>query len=53
MNPTIATYFFHILQGQLSLLIVVLDSLSVAEFFIESGRRSHSLGAGEEKLSEP
>ena len=52
MNPTIATYFFHILQGQLSVLIV-LDSLSAAEFFIESGRRSHSLKAGEEKLSEP
>ena len=56
MNPTLETYFLHILQGQWSnakALIFVLNSLREAEFFIESGRRSHNLGAREERLSEP
>ena len=56
MNPTLPTYFLHILQGQRSaaqLLIFVLNSLREAEFFIEFGRRFHNLGAREERLSEP
>ena len=55
MNPTLETYFLHILQGQRSnakALIFVLNSLREAEFFIEFGRRSHNLGAREERLSE-
>ena len=55
MNPTLPTYFLHILQGQRSnaqVLIFVLNSLREAEFFIEFGRRSHHLGAREERLFE-
>ena len=60
MNPTLPTYFLHILQGQYSgincssinvqVLIFVLNSLREAEFFIEFGRRSHNLGAREERI---
>ena len=42
-----------ILQGQLSnaqVLIVGLNSLSEAEFFIEFGRRSYNFGARKESL---
>ena len=42
MNPTLPTYFLHILQGQRSnaqVLIFVLNSLREAEFFIEFQRR--------------
>ena len=56
MNPTLPTYFLHILQGQRSnsqVLILVLNSLRKAEFFTEFGRRFHNLGAREERLSEP
>ena len=56
MNPTLPTYFLHILHGQRSnaqLLMFVLNSVREAEFFIEFGRRSHNLGAREERLSEP
>ena len=56
MNPAFPKYFLHILQGQLSaaqVLIFVLNYLREAEFFIEFGRRSHNLGAREERLSEP
>ena len=56
MNPTLPTYFLHILAGQRSnvqVLIFVLNSLIEGEFFIEFGRRSHNLGAREERLSEP
>ena len=41
MNPTLPTYFFHILQGQVLtfvLLTFVLNSLREAEFFIEFQR---------------
>ena len=47
------TYFLQTLQGQRSaaqVLILVLNSLREAEFFIELGRRSHNLGAREERL---
>ena len=56
MNPTLPTYFLHILQGQPSnaqVLIFVLNSLREAEFFIEFGKRSHNLGARKERVSEP
>ena len=44
-----------ILQGQLSnaqVLIVGLNSLSEAEFFIEFGRRSYNFGARKERISD-
>ena len=53
MNPTLPTYFLHILQGQRSnaqVLIFVFNSLRKAEFFIEFGRGSHNLGARKERL---
>ena len=56
MDPTLPTYFLHVLQAQRSnalVLIFVLNSLREVEFFIEFGRRSHNLGATEERLSEP
>ena len=48
--------FLHILQGQRSaaqVLIFALNSFKEAEVFIELGRRSHNLGATEERLSDP
>ena len=56
MNPTLPTYFLHILQGQRSNgqeLIFVLNPLREAEFFVQFGRISHNLAAREERLSEP
>ena len=56
MNPALPTYFLHTLKGQRSnaqVLIFVLNSSKKADFFIEFGRRSHNLGAREERLSEP
>ena len=56
MNPTLPTYFFQFLQGRplnAQVLNFVSNSLREAEFFIEFGRRSHNLGAREERLSEP
>ena len=44
-----------ILQGQPSnaeVLIVVLNSLREAEFFIEFGRRSYNFGARKERISD-
>ena len=54
MNPTLTTYFLHILQGEWSnaqVLIFRLNSLREAEFFNEFGRKSHNLVAREERLS--
>ena len=48
--------FFAYLQGKRSnaqVLFFVLNSLREAEFFIEFGRRSHNLGAREERFYEP
>ena len=50
MNPTLPTYFLHILQGQrwnAQVLTFALNSLRGQEFFIESCRRYHNLGARE------
>ena len=55
MNPTRPKYFFHILKGQWSVvqvLIFILHSIGGAYFF-EFGRRSRSLGARDERVSEP
>ena len=54
MNPTVATYFLLILQGQQSAaqtLIFVLHSLRETEYFTEFGKRSHNFGARKERLS--
>ena len=56
MNPSLPTYFLHILNGHRSaaqVLFFVLNYLREAESFIEFGRRSHNLGAKEEIHSEP
>ena len=51
MNPTLPTYFR--LRSVAQVLIFVLNYLREAEFLIEFGRRSHYLGARDERLSEP
>ena len=56
MNPTLPTYLYHSMQGQWSavqVLIWVLNSLRDAESFMEFSRRSHNLGAREERFSGP
>ena len=56
MDPTLQTYFLHILQGQrlnAQVLIFVLNSLREAEFFIEFDKGSHNFGSREGRLSEP
>ena len=53
MKPTLPTSFLHILHGQRSnaqVLVLVLNFLREPEFFIEFGRRSHNLGAREERI---
>ena len=55
MNPTLTTHFLQILQGQWSavqVLILVLNFLRYAEFFMEFGRRSYNFGAMEEEPPE-
>ena len=52
MNPTLPTFFLHILQGQESpaqVLIFVLNCFLDAEFLVDFARRSLNLGAKEEK----
>ena len=54
MNPTLPTYFLHILQGWWSNaqgLIFVLNSFREVEFFLEFARRSHNLGVRKDSLS--
>ena len=46
MNPTLPTYFLHIMQGQWSAVLVlmsVLNCLREGEFLIEFCRRSRNL----------
>ena len=56
MNPTLRKYLLHILEGQLSgvqVLIFALNSLRKAVLFVKFGRKSHNLGAREERFSQP
>ena len=56
MNPTLPKYFLRILQEKQSnaqVLTFVLNSWREAKIFMEFGRRSHNLGAREERITEP
>ena len=54
MNPTVPTNFLRILHRQwltVQALILALNFLRDAEFFIEFGRRSHNLRASRKRPS--